>query len=70
MEEKKSNFELYLMAGIIGAVIGVIAALLIEKSSEVEGGESLLTRKKLSKLGLGTVSALWSLIDHGKGLSS
>lgn len=69
MEEKKSNFELYLVGGIIGAVIGVVAAVLIEKSTEVEGGESLLTRKKLSKLGLGTVSALWSLIDHGQKLS-
>ncbi len=69
MEEKKNNFELYLMGGIIGAVIGVIAAMLIEKSSELEGSEPQLTRKKLSRLGFGTVSALWSLIDPGKGFN-
>jgi hypothetical protein len=68
MEEKKSNFTLYLMGGIFGAFLGIIAAILIEKSSENEGGDVHLTSKKLTKLGFGTISALWSLIDPGKGL--
>lgn len=67
MEEKKTEYRLYLMSGFIGAIIGVIAAMLIEKSTEFEGNESHLTRKKLTRLGFGTVSALWSLIDLGKG---
>jgi hypothetical protein len=68
MEEKKSNFELYLIGGLAGAVIGVIAAILIEKSATLEGSEPHLTGKKLSKLGFGAVSALWSLIEPGKGI--
>jgi UDP-N-acetylmuramate-alanine ligase len=67
MEEKKNNFELYLVGGIVGAVIGVIAAMLIEKSANLEGSDPRLSGKKLSRLGFGAVSALWSLIEPGKG---
>jgi hypothetical protein len=67
MIEKKSNFTLYMMGGFIGAFIGIIAAMLIEKSSENEGGDIHVTGKKLAKLGFGTISALWSLIDPSKG---
>ena len=66
MKENKSNYTLYLVGGFIGAMIGIIAAILIEKSSENEGGDIHLTGKKLAKLGFGTISALWSLIDPGK----
>jgi hypothetical protein len=68
MEEKNSKYTLYVMGGFIGAIIGIIAAMLLEKSSDNEGGDVHLTGKKLAKLGFGTVSALWSLIDPGKGL--
>lgn len=66
MEEKKTNYKLYLMSGLIGGVIGIIAAMLLERSSDLEGSELRLTRKKLTRLGFGTISALWSLIDPGK----
>ena len=66
MEEKKCNYKLYLMGGLFGAVIGIIAAILLEKSSEYNDSEPNLSREKLTKLGFGTVSALWSLIDPGK----
>jgi gas vesicle protein len=66
MEEKKTDYGLYLMSGFIGAIIGVIAAMLLEKSSEIEGSETHLTGKKLTRLGFGTISALWSLIEPGK----
>lgn len=69
MDEKKSNIELYLAGGIIGAVIGVVAAILIDKSAKLEGGDPHLNGKKLSKLGFGAVSALWSLIEPGKVFS-
>jgi hypothetical protein len=69
MDEKKSNFALYLAGGVIGAVIGVVAAMLVEKSAKLEGSDPHITGKKLSKLGFGAVSALWSLIEPGKGLS-
>jgi hypothetical protein len=68
MEEKKNNYMLYLMGGFFGAVIGIIAAVLLEKSSEHNDSHPNLSREKLTKLGFGTVSALWSLIDPGKGI--
>jgi len=69
MDEKKNNFELYVVGGIIGAVIGVVAAILADKSAKLDGSDSHLSGKKLSRLGLGAVSALWSLIETGKGNS-
>jgi hypothetical protein len=69
MDEKKNNFELYLMGGLFGAVIGVVAAVLIAKSARLEGSDPHLDGKKLSKLGFGAISALWSLIETGKGIS-
>ncbi len=69
MDENKSKFEQYLVAGFIGAVIGVVAAILIDKSTKLEGRDPRLNGKKLSKLGFRTVSALWSLIEPGKGFT-
>ncbi len=69
MNEKKSNFRLYVAGGIAGAILGVVAAILLEKSARLEGSKPHLTGKKLSRLGFGAVSALWSLIDSGKDLS-
>jgi hypothetical protein len=69
MKEKNSEYTLYVMGAFIGAIIGIIAAMLVEKSSENEGGDVHLTGRKLAKVGFGTISALWSLIDPGKGLS-
>ena len=69
MEEKKNNFELYLVGGIIGAIIGVVAAMLVERSANLEGSDPHLSGKKLVKLGFGAVSTLWSLIETGKGSS-
>ena len=66
MEEKKTDYRLYLMSGFIGAIIGVVAAMLLDKSSEIEGSEPHLTGKKLIRLGFGTISTLWSLIKPGK----
>lgn len=68
MDEKRINYSSYLIGGLIGAFIGVVAAFLIERSSEFEGDENPLSRKRLSKLGLGIISFLWQLIDQGKGL--
>lgn len=69
MDEKKNNYGLYMVGGIIGAVIGVVAAILIDKSAKLEGSDPQLTGKKLSRLGFRAVSALWSLIEPGKGIS-
>jgi len=69
MDEKKNNFELYLMGGAIGAVVGVVAAVLVERSAKLDGSDPHLNGKKLSKLGFGAISALWSLIEPGKGNS-
>lgn len=67
MEKKQPNYYSYLIGGLIGAVIGMIATYLIENSPELSEGESPLNRKKLTRLGLGIVSILWGLIRPGKG---
>ena len=68
MEDERTNYTSYIVGGLIGAVIGMVAAYLIEKSPELEEGENPFSGKKLSKLGLGMVSVLWGLINPGKGL--
>lgn len=65
--EEKNNFKSYVFGGLIGALIGVVAAYLIENSPDLEEGENPFNRKRLSKLGLSTVSMLWGLLNSGKG---
>ncbi len=67
MSEKKSNSILYLFGGVFGALIGLLAAYLLEKSTDLEGGENILTSKKIYRIGIGTVSLLNTLIGKGKG---
>jgi len=55
-----------MIGGLIGAVIGMIAAYLIENSPELNEGENQFDSKKLARLGLGIVSILWGLIHPGK----
>jgi gas vesicle protein len=66
MDEHKNKFSRYILGGLVGAVIGMIAAYLIERSADFSGEEYKLTSKKLSKVGLGTISLLWSLLDQDK----
>lgn len=66
MHSKRINLSTYFVGGLIGAFIGIVAAFLIEKSSDLEGEEHQFTGKRLQKLGLGTISILWQLIDRGK----
>jgi len=67
MSEKKSNSILYLFGGIFGALVGLLAAYLLEQSADLEEGENILTSKKISRIGIGTVSLLYTLIGKGKG---
>ena len=67
MSEKKSNSVLYIFAGLFGAFIGILAAYLLEKSAELDGEENILTSKKISRIGISTVSFLYTLIGKGKG---
>jgi hypothetical protein len=67
MSEKKSNSILYLFGGLFGASVGLLAAYLLEKSAELEGEENILTSKKISRIGIGTVSLLYKLVGKGKG---
>ena len=68
MRDKKSNYMMYLTGGLIGAVVGILAAYLLDKNDVFEGEGAGISRKKISKLGLSTISMLWSLIDKGKSL--
>ena len=67
MSEKKSNSFLYLFGGVFGALVGLLGAYLLEKSADLEGEENMLTSKKISRIGIGTVSLLYTLIGKGKG---
>ncbi|MBM3138046.1 MAG: hypothetical protein FJZ98_07645 [Chloroflexi bacterium] len=67
MEKKQPNYYSYMIGGLVGAVIGMIAAYLIVNSPELSEGENPFNSKKLTRLGLGTVSILWGLIHPGKG---
>lgn len=67
MENNNNDYRLYIAGGLLGAVVGVLAAYIIDKTSEAEGGEIQISRQKLTKLGLGTVSMLWGLVDQGRG---
>ncbi len=69
MNTKKGNYgSLIIGGGIVGAIIGVIAALIIIKSSEQADVTPQLNAKKGMRLGLGVVSLLKSLsiITQGK----
>jgi hypothetical protein len=67
MPEKKNNSTLYIFSGLIGAFIGLIGAYLLEKSGELEGEENMFTSKKVSKIGLGAITFLYTLIGKEKG---
>ena len=67
MENNNKDYRLYIAGGLLGAAVGVLAAFIIEKTSEAEGGEINISRQKLTKVGLGIISMLWGLIDQGRG---
>ena len=67
MENKKLDYKNYFLGGIAGAVIGVVAAYLIEKAESLDEEGWKSTRKKISGIGMKTIAMLWSLTDHGKG---
>jgi hypothetical protein len=66
MNKQINKTNSYVIGGFIGAVIGVAATYLINKSSELEGEDFHFSSKRISNFALGTVSLLWSLISKGK----
>ena len=67
MENERTNYTTYIIGGFVGAVIGMVAAYLIVNSPELENGGKAFNSKRLSRLGLGTISMLWGLINPGGG---
>jgi hypothetical protein len=70
MEKNRTNYYAYLIGGLLGAVLGMVAAYLIEISPDLEEGENPFNSKKIARLGLGAVSILWGLMHSGKGQQS
>ena len=64
MSENNNKTNTYVLGGIIGAVLGVLAAFLINKSAELEGEDFQFSGKRMSKFAMNTVSLLWSLISN------
>lgn len=67
MNSERKNTSIYLTGAFLGAMVGLAAAFLLDKSAEFEGNELHLTKKKLSKIGMHTISFLWSFLEKGKG---
>jgi len=67
MSEKENKYSVYVLGGVIGAAIGVLAAFLILKTEEFDGQHGKFSSQKITKTTMGIVSLLWSLIDKGKG---
>ena len=68
MDTKKENYSgLIIGGGIIGAILGIAAALLLIKSAEQADVTPQLNTKKGLQLGLGIVSLLRSLSKNTPG---
>jgi gas vesicle protein len=65
MDNRNNKITTYVLGGIIGAALGVVAALLLDRSSELEGKEISFSGKKASRTVMGIIQVLWSLIEKG-----
>ncbi len=63
MDNKNNKTQTYLIGGLIGAALGLIAAYLLNKSAGLAGEDLKFTGKKASRTALGIISLLWSLIE-------
>ena len=66
MTEKNNNSFIYLLAALLGASLGIGTVYLLEKTDALEGEQNLLNKKNISKVGLGAVSFLYSLLGNKK----
>ncbi|BBB48266.1 hypothetical protein [Pelolinea submarina] len=65
MSNQNNKLTTYVLGGVIGAALGVVAAILIDRSAELNGDEVRFTGKKAGKTAMGIIQVLWSLIEKG-----
>jgi gas vesicle protein len=63
MSNQNNKLTTYILGGVIGAALGVVAAILIDQSAELEGKQ--FSGKKAGKTAMGIIHVLWSLIGKG-----
>jgi len=63
MSNQDKKLTTYVLGGITGAILGVVAAYLIDHSAELDGKS--FTGKKAGKTAMGIIQVLWSLIEKG-----
>jgi len=66
MTEKNNNSLIYLFAALFGALLGIGSVYILEKTDALEGEDNLLNKKNISKVGLGAVSFLYSILGKNK----
>ncbi len=63
MENKKNNHQIYLVGGVVGALLGIVIAHFFIKSSPSEEKTIQISPQKGMRIGLQTVNFMYQLLN-------